>query len=107
MSTSETVDWEARAKLAEAALVDLTHIHHTTLAPSRLHDPRNGKSWAECECRTCRRTAVLLPEVAGDYRRCECLARYGVDADGTRPAVALCPNARDCAGRIASEGEQP
>lgn len=95
-------DWQARAMAAEAALVELTHIHHTTLAPSRLHDPRNGKTWAECECRTCKRTAALLPETAAHWRRCECRARYGVDADGTRPVVAMCPDARECADRIAA-----
>jgi hypothetical protein len=98
-----SAQWQARVTAAEAALVELTHIHHTTLAPSKLHDPRNGKSWADCPCRTCQRTAALLPETADDWRRCECRARYGVDADGTRPAIAMCPNAHECAARIATE----
>ncbi len=94
---------QARALAVEAALLELTHVHHTCLAPSRLHDPRNGNTWADCPCRTCQRTASLLLDAASDWRRCECRARYGVDADGTRPALALCPNARECAARIAVE----
>lgn len=30
---------------------------------------------------------------------CECRARYGPDQDGTFPARAMCPRAKECARR--------
>jgi hypothetical protein len=38
---------------AVEALRMLAAIHHGTLAPSRLHDPRN-QEWTDCECKSCR-----------------------------------------------------
>jgi hypothetical protein len=37
---------------AVEALLELAAIHHGTITPSRLHNPRN-RDWTECECRSC------------------------------------------------------
>lgn len=31
---------------------------------------------------------------------CECRRRYGPDQDGTFPALAMCPRAKDCAAAL-------
>lgn len=31
----------------------LAEIHHGTITPSKLHDPKN-RDWMECECKSCR-----------------------------------------------------
>lgn len=95
---------KARAEAAEAALVELTYQHHRTISPGRGHQPQS-RGWADCTCLTCKRTAELVPEVAADWRRCECRARYSPDTDGTLPAVAMCPHAAECAARIAEAPE--
>jgi len=98
---------KARAEAAESALVALTHQHHRTITPGRGHAPQ-AQGWADCPCLTCRRTAALVPDVAEDWRRCECRARYGLDADGTCPAVATCSHATECAKRrIAAQLSEP
>lgn len=38
---------------AVKALRRLAEIHHRTVTPSKLHDPRS-RDWTECECNSCR-----------------------------------------------------
>jgi hypothetical protein len=44
---------ERQLKEAVEALRKLAAIHHGTIRPSDLHDPRN-RDWTECECKSCR-----------------------------------------------------